>query len=92
MIKQDKGAVFCLCSLIALCGLAQTCTWTGSSASGYWDDGANWSTGVAPQTGDDVVINKWINNSFTVYITNSTPVLKSLKLAETYICTLVTTN
>ena len=91
MIKQARGAVLCLCPLIALCGIAQTCTWNGA-ASGYWDDGANWSTGAAPQAGDDVVINTWINNSFSVYITNSTPVLKSLKLAETYICTLVTTN
>ena len=62
MIKQARGAVLCLCPLIALCGIAQTCTWNGA-ASGYWDDGANWSTGAAPQAGDDVVINTWINNS-----------------------------
>ena len=90
-MKHVKGAVFSLFSLIAICGLAQTCTWSGA-ASGYWDDGANWSTGVAPQAGDDVVINKWINNSFTVNITNSTPRLNSLRLAETYVCTLVVSN
>ena len=68
---------------------AAKCTWTGTS-SGYWDDGANWSTGVAPQAGDDVVINTWINNYFMVTVTNSTPVLNSLKVGETYICRLRT--
>ena len=91
MIKQARGAVLCLCSLIALCGLAQTCTWNGTEASAYWDDGANWSTGAAPQAGDDVVIDKNVKN-LTITITNSTPVLGSLTFAESYACTLMTTN
>ena len=94
MIKQDKSALFCLCSLIALCGLAQTCTWNGA-ASGYWDDGANWSTGTPPQAGDDVLINIWKDSSYNnmnVTITNTTPVLNSLEIGRSYPCTLTMTN
>ena len=71
-----------------------TCTWTGP-AVGYWDDGANWSTGAAPQAGDDVTINIWKDssyNSMNVTITNTTPVFNSVTIGSGYVCTLTMTN
>ena len=90
--KNTLGcSLACLLTAVvpAFSASAAKCTWTGTS-SGYWDDGANWSTGTAPQAGDDVVINKWINNYFMVTVTNSTPVINSLKIGESYICRLRT--
>ena len=83
--------ILCSAFVLALNAGAGTCTWTGASANAYWDDGANWSNGVVPEAGDDVVINKNVKN-LKITITNSTPVLKSLTFAESYACTLVTTN
>ncbi len=34
--------------------ITPTVTWTGTH--GFWDDGANWSTGIAPGVDDDVLI------------------------------------
>jgi hypothetical protein len=36
---------------------AATVSWT-SDSDGFWDEGANWDTGMPPQEGDDVIINR----------------------------------
>jgi hypothetical protein len=50
-------------------------SWT-STASGNWSDGSNWSTGIAPGTGDDVTMA--LNSSITVTYATGSMVLDSL--------------
>ena len=56
-----------------------TVTWI-SNSSGFWDEGANWSTGLAPQAGDDVVIDR--PGQVTVTIRTDTAAIQTLNAKE----------
>src|SRR5689334_20487829 len=60
-----KTALLSSCLLgAALCASAATKTWDGSS-SGNWATAANWSGGVAPIAGDDLVFPSGVSRLLT---------------------------
>ncbi len=59
---------------------AATVTWI-SNVSGFWDVGANWDTGTAPQAGDDVIIDR-PGLTITVTIRVPTATIRSLLTTE----------
>lgn len=73
-----------LATLLAASGAhAATVSWNVDS-DGFWDDGANWSTGNVPQNGDDVVINRPAV-SITVTFRSGTATIKSLTCNEAFV-------
>src|SRR5579875_2450865 len=46
-------------------------TWTGGAGTLNWTDAANWSTGAAPISTDDVQINTPVSGPITVNIANT---------------------
>ena len=56
-----------------------TVTWI-SDSDGFWDDGTNWSTGIPPQPGDDVVIDR--PGNIVVTIRTPTSLLRNLVSTE----------
>ena len=59
---------------------AVTRTWI-SDANGFWEDAANWSDGIVPQNGDQVVINRTSANPI-VTIQSAVVTLASLQSQE----------
>jgi hypothetical protein len=48
-----------------------TKTWTGAGGNALWSNGANWSGGVAPANGDDVVVGASSTNDLSALSINS---------------------
>ena len=62
---------------------AATVSWVVDT-DGFWDEGSNWSTGVVPQDGDDVIINRPAAN-ITVTFRSGTANIKSLTCNEAFV-------
>jgi hypothetical protein len=62
-MSTSRRAWFALAFLLAATtALGATKTWTGAGGDSLWSNGANWSGGVAPVNGDDVVVSGSTNN------------------------------
>jgi hypothetical protein len=69
---------------------AATVSWNVDS-DGFWDVAANWSTGMVPQPGDDVVIDRPAAN-VTVTFRSGTVAVNSLTSSEAFAITSGTLN
>jgi phage baseplate assembly protein gpV len=63
--------------------LVPTAVWTGAGDGGTWHSPANWSGGVVPGAGDDVLIDVAGNSTITFSASSGSRTVKSLTSAET---------
>src|SRR5207244_3705295 len=91
MRSKRKGARMALCAatvLAAACaGPALGQTWVGNApyTNGYasWTDGANWSTGLMPNSGSNVVIGSGFSSGQWIHLNNASRTVNSLTIATT---------
>ena len=72
--------VACAASLAAASGVFATATWL-NAGTGFWHDGANWSTLGEPTAADDAVV----NNGGTVEITSISELAQSLNIGSVFL-------
>lgn len=82
-IKTLRAAAILTTVLAATAAHAATVSWNVDN-DGFWDEGANWSTGSVPNPADDVVISRPAAN-ITVTFRSGTQSIKSLTCDETFV-------
>ncbi len=78
-------SIIVVAQLLAAAGAARAATvsWNVDS-DGFWDDGANWSSGTVPQTGDTVIIDRPAATVTVTYRTGTTSI-NSLTSSEAFV-------
>ncbi len=59
-----------------------TRTWTATNGNFKWETASNWSGGMTPQAGDDVVLPSQSGGPYTVDLSSATPKLNSLTIGN----------
>ncbi len=59
-----------------------TRTWTATNGNFKWETASNWSGGMTPQAGDDVVLPSQSGGPYTVDLSSATPKLNSLAIGN----------
>ncbi|MFZ2881513.1 MAG: hypothetical protein WA019_00415, partial [Candidatus Moraniibacteriota bacterium] len=94
-MKIAKVTIYFLALIIFLFSsknvLAATCTWSGTTSTA-WAIGTNWSCGVEPGSGDDVVINIASANQPVADFSGGTKTISSLSIGASAVSTLTFSN
>src|SRR5437667_12789789 len=85
--KPTRTAIGATAIFAACAGPAMAQTWVGGApyTNGYasWSDGANWSTGLMPNSGSNVVLGSGFSSGQWIHLNNASRTVNSLTIATT---------